>query len=117
MPWIPAVRSTGSMLNRDTGATVRATQVNPGGTRGGIHWGSAVGHNRVFVAASNANYVWSSVLGSKQLTNGGFWSALDASNGHILWQTAITAKQPPIASKSSRTQSRRLAPSRAPKVP
>ncbi len=91
-------------LNRDTGATVWATQVNPGGTRGGIQWGSAVGGNRVFVAASNANYVWSSVLGSKQLTNGGFWSALDASNGHILWQTATAAKQPPIASKSSRTQ-------------
>ncbi len=91
-------------LNRDTGATVWATQVNPGGTRGGIQWGSAVGGNRVFVAASNSNYVWSSLLGSKQLTNGGFWSALDASNGRILWQTATTAKQPPIASKSSRTQ-------------
>ena len=90
-------------LNRDTGATVWATQVNPGGTRGGIQWGSAVGNNKVFVAASNSNYVWSSVKGSQQLTNGGFWTALDASSGKILWQTATTAKQPPIASKSSRT--------------
>ncbi len=51
-----------------------------------------MGGNRVFVAASNANYVWSSVLGLKQLTNGGFWSALDPSDGHILWQTATPAK-------------------------
>ena len=91
-------------LNRDTGATIWATQGNPGGRRGGIQWGSAVGNNKVYVAASNSNYVWSSVKGSKQLTNGGFWTALNASNGQILWQTATTAKQPPIAAKSSRTE-------------
>ena len=90
-------------LNRDTGATVWATQVNPGGTRGGIEWGSAVGMGRVFVAASNSNYVWSAIKGSGKLTDGGFWSALDVATGHIIWQTATTGKQPPIASKSSRT--------------
>ncbi len=91
-------------LNRDTGATVWATQVNPGGTRGGIQWGSAVGGGRIYVAASHSNYVWTSIKGSKQLTDGGFWTALDASSGTVLWQTPTTAKQPPIASKSSRTE-------------
>ena len=90
-------------LNRDTGATVWATQVNPGGTRGGIQWGSAVGQGRVFVSASNANYVYASILGSKTITNGGFWSALDADTGSILWQTATDAKQPPVASHASRS--------------
>ena len=90
-------------LDRDTGATVWATQVNPGGTRGGIQWGSAVGGGRVYVAASNSNYVYSGLLGSSKLTDGGFWSALDVNTGKIVWQTATTALQPPPAAKNSRT--------------
>ena len=90
-------------LNRDTGATVWATQVNPGGTRGGIQWGSAVGEGRVFVSASNANYVYAGILGSKTITNGGYWSALDADTGTIMWQTATDAKQPPVATHASRS--------------
>ena len=90
-------------LDRDTGATVWATQVSPGGSRGGIQWGSAVGYGRVFVSASNSAYVASSIKGSSKLTNGGFWSALDTATGQILWQTATTAKQPPSASHASRT--------------
>ena len=90
-------------LDRDTGHTVWATQVNPGGTRGGIEWGSAVDGARVFVAASNANYVWTQLAGTQKLTDGGFWSALDINTGKIQWQTATTAKQPLPAARNSRT--------------
>ena len=90
-------------LDRDTGATVWATQVNPGGTRGGIQWGSAVGERRIFIAASNSNYVWSSIMGTNKLTDGGFWSALDLNTGKILWQTATDAKQPLPATHASRS--------------
>lgn len=90
-------------LNRDTGATVWATQVNPPGTRGGIEWGSAIDGHRIFVAASNSAYTWTSILGSNQVTNGGFWSALDTATGRILWQTMTTAKQPKAAKNNGRT--------------
>ncbi len=90
-------------LDRDTGATVWATQANPGGTRGGIQWGSAVGGGRVYVAASNSNYVYTGLLGTTKLTDGGFWSALDVNTGKILWQTPTTALQPPPAARNSRT--------------
>ena len=73
-------------LDRDTGRTIWATQVNPPGTRGGIEWGSAVDGGRIFVPASNSLYTWASVMGSKTLTNGGYWSALDAATGNIVWK-------------------------------
>ncbi len=90
-------------LDRDTGTTVWATQVNPGGTRGGIQWGSAVGEGRIYVSASNSDYIYSGILGSKTITNGGFWSALNADTGAIVWQTATDARQPPSATHASRS--------------
>ncbi len=90
-------------FDRDTGRVVWGTQVNPGGTRGGIQWGSAVQGGRIFVSASNANYIWSQPIGGNQLTNGGYWSALDASSGQIIWQTPTEAKQPVPTNKSGRT--------------
>ena len=90
-------------FDRDTGKLVWATQVNPGGTRGGIQWGSAVDGGRVFVAASNSNYVWSQLLGSTKLTDGGFWSALDVNTGKIEWQTPTDEPQKMPANKASRT--------------
>ncbi len=90
-------------FDRDTGRMVWATQVNPGGTRGGIQWGSAVDGGRVFVAASNANYTFAQLLGSNTITNGGFWSALDINTGKIEWQTPTTEKQKPLGNPASRT--------------
>jgi polyvinyl alcohol dehydrogenase (cytochrome) len=80
-------------FNRDTGKLVWATQVSPGGVRGGIEWGSAVDGDRVYIAASNANYVWTQLAGKAKLTDGGFWSALDISTGKILWQTPTAELQ------------------------
>lgn len=90
-------------FDRDSGTEVWATQVAPGGTRGGIEWGSAVDGGRVYVAASNSNYVWTQLVGGGPLTDGGFWSALDVNTGKILWQTATDDVQKMPANKASRT--------------
>ncbi len=49
-------------------------------------WGSAVDGERVYVANANSSFEpWDLVGGGS--TNFGFWSALDAGTGEILWQT------------------------------
>jgi polyvinyl alcohol dehydrogenase (cytochrome) len=69
-------------FNPDTGAVVWVTQVGPGGTLGGLEWGSATDGTRIYVAISNSEHkAWA--LGSA-----GGWSALDPATGQILWQTA-----------------------------
>ena len=71
-------------LNPDTGVKVWVTDTGPGGTAGGLQWGSAVDGKRIYTA--NANSDLKPYLGSTT----GIWSALDASDGHIIWQTRPT---------------------------
>ena len=71
-------------LNPDTGAVVWVTNTGPGGTAGGLQWGSAVDGKRIYTA--NANSDLKPYLGSTT----GIWSALDATDGHIIWQTRPT---------------------------
>jgi polyvinyl alcohol dehydrogenase (cytochrome) len=68
-------------LDPDTGQVVWETQAGPGGTAGGLQWGSAVDGKRVYTANANSNLV------PFQGSTDGVWSALDASTGEILWQT------------------------------
>ena len=42
-------------LDPDTGAVVWVTQAGPGGTAGGLQWGSAVDGKRVYTANANSN--------------------------------------------------------------
>ena len=42
-------------LNPDTGAVQWVTQAGPGGTAGGLQWGSAVDGQRVYTANANSN--------------------------------------------------------------
>jgi polyvinyl alcohol dehydrogenase (cytochrome) len=69
-------------LNPDTGAVVWVTQAGPGGTAGGLQWGSAVDGQRVYTANANSNFV-PDANGSTS----GVWSGIDAVTGQILWQT------------------------------
>ena len=71
-------------LDPDTGAVVWTTQTGPGGTAGGLQWGSAVDGRRIYTANANSNLVPWGPSG----TTAGMWSALDAATGAILWQTA-----------------------------
>jgi polyvinyl alcohol dehydrogenase (cytochrome) len=70
---------------------VWATQVGPGGTGGGIQWGSATDGRRVYAAIANSSgqsYTITSAGGQQSTISGGSWAALDAATGRILWQTA-----------------------------
>jgi polyvinyl alcohol dehydrogenase (cytochrome) len=60
------------------------TQAGPGGTAGGLQWGSAVDGKRVYTANANSNLV--DVNGSTS----GVWSGQDAVTGKVLWQTRPT---------------------------
>jgi polyvinyl alcohol dehydrogenase (cytochrome) len=71
-------------LNPDTGAVVWVTQAGPGGTGGGLQWGSAVDEKRIYTANSNSNFKPAVVRGNTVTT--GVWSALDKATGAVLWQ-------------------------------
>jgi polyvinyl alcohol dehydrogenase (cytochrome) len=71
-------------LDPNTGAVVWETQTGPGGTAGGLQWGSAVDGRRVYTANANSNLVpW-----GPDDSTAGMWAGLDAATGEILWQTA-----------------------------
>ncbi len=73
-------------LNPNTGAVVWVTQTGPGGTAGGLQWGSAVDGNQVYTANANSNSIpWTPLRGAE--TTSGGWSGLDALTGEVLWQT------------------------------
>jgi polyvinyl alcohol dehydrogenase (cytochrome) len=75
-----------------TGKVVWATQVGPGGVFGGIEWGSAVGDGHVYVAEANSAHksVTLTKPAPRSLTTtiGGWWEALDAATGNVVWQSA-----------------------------
>lgn len=72
-------------LDPATGAVRWVTQAGPGGTAGGLQWGSAVDGTRVYTANPNSNFIpWE--LPNGDVTVNGVWSALDAATGELLWQ-------------------------------
>ena len=83
-------------FNPDTGENVWDTQVGPGSTLGGLEWGSAVADNRIYTAVANSTFAPVTFTVGPQAgrtVKGGFWSALDAATGKILWQVA--GNEPP----------------------
>ncbi|GAB3264774.1 PQQ-binding-like beta-propeller repeat protein [Nocardioides dilutus] len=73
-------------LDPDTGAVRWVTQAGPGGTAGGLQWGSAVDASRVYTADANSNAVpWT--LPDGTTTTSGVISSIDAVTGQLLWQT------------------------------
>ncbi|MBO0824959.1 MAG: PQQ-binding-like beta-propeller repeat protein, partial [Actinobacteria bacterium] len=78
-------------LNPATGAEVWHTVAGSGSPLGGIEWGSATDGNRIYVAEANLfGQPWTlqgSGPDAGQTITGGYWSALDAATGKILWQT------------------------------
>lgn len=74
-------------LDPDTGRVEWVTTAGPGGTAGGLQWGSAVDGKRVYTADANSNLKpWTMPDGS--VVTSGMWSGLDAATGELLWQTA-----------------------------
>jgi polyvinyl alcohol dehydrogenase (cytochrome) len=72
-------------LDPATGAIRWITQSGPGGTDGGLMWGSAVDGTRVYTANANSLQIPWSLPGGPD-TTAGIWSALDAVTGQVLWQ-------------------------------
>jgi polyvinyl alcohol dehydrogenase (cytochrome) len=73
-------------LDPETGAVRWVTQAGPGGTAGGLQWGSAVDARRVYTADANSNAVpWTLLDGTTTTT--GVISGIDAATGELLWQT------------------------------
>jgi polyvinyl alcohol dehydrogenase (cytochrome) len=74
-------------LDPDTGEVKWVTEAGPGGTAGGLQWGSAVDGKRVYTADANSNLKpW--LMPNGTVVTSGMWSALDAATGDLLWQTA-----------------------------
>jgi polyvinyl alcohol dehydrogenase (cytochrome) len=74
-------------LNPSTGATLWSLNAGPGGPFGGIQWGTASDGTNIYIASSDSNYDSYTLLSGQTIT-WGFWTAVDASSGKILWQTA-----------------------------
>jgi polyvinyl alcohol dehydrogenase (cytochrome) len=87
-------------LDPDTGAVIWVTQAGPGGTAGGLQWGSAVDNQHVYTANSNSNAV-SWTLPNGTTTTNGVWSGLDAATGQVLWQTVPTFGGSPFGGASA----------------
>ena len=76
-------------VDPDDGSVVWNTQVGPGGSLGGLEWGSANDGTRIYTAIAN-NYGLPWALPSGAIVHSGFWGALDPATGAILWQTPGT---------------------------
>jgi polyvinyl alcohol dehydrogenase (cytochrome) len=77
-------------LDPATGRPVWKTEVGPGSRLGGMMWGSASDGKRIYVSIGNAAHTpvaIASPAGGSQTTTGGFWAALDAATGAVLWRT------------------------------
>ncbi|HEX3435396.1 MAG TPA: PQQ-binding-like beta-propeller repeat protein [Pseudacidobacterium sp.] len=75
-------------LNPENGNIVWSTPVGPGGSGGGIQWGTATDDKRIYVAIGNTDHHLYTLVPSGQQITWGAWSALDVATGKILWQTA-----------------------------
>lgn len=70
-----------------TGALLWSTRVGPGGTIGGIQWGTAADGHGVYVAETNAQRAPYALQPSGDPVSGGSFTALDPATGRIRWQT------------------------------
>jgi polyvinyl alcohol dehydrogenase (cytochrome) len=72
-------------LNASTGATVWSDAIGPGGPLGGIQWGTASDGTNIYIASANSSKDSYQLISGETVT-WGFWSAVEASTGKILWQ-------------------------------
>jgi len=75
-------------LNPNNGSVIWNTSVGPGGTTGGIQWGTATDGRRIYVAITNSGHVQYTLANGGPTIDWGSWAALDVATGRILWQIA-----------------------------
>jgi polyvinyl alcohol dehydrogenase (cytochrome) len=87
-------------VDADTGNVLWNQAVGPGGSLGGVHWGTAADDSRVYVGvndqAGSSYALGGSGPTSGQLVTTGSWAALDPSTGSIEWQVADPALTAPL---------------------
>jgi polyvinyl alcohol dehydrogenase (cytochrome) len=87
-------------FNADTGSVLWKTQVGPGGHLGGIHWGTAVDSNAVYVGVNdevgNPYKLGGTGPQAGTQTSVGSWAALDPKTGKTIWQIANPAMSAPL---------------------
>jgi polyvinyl alcohol dehydrogenase (cytochrome) len=74
------------MLNAATGVPLWSVGIGPGGPLGGILWGTASDGASIFIASANSSKKSVKLISGETIT-WGFWSALNAKTGKVLWQT------------------------------
>ena len=84
------------VLDPDRGGDlVWATTVGPGSKSGGHMFGAATDGERIFVQTTNLDHLETELVDGT-VVNGGFWSALNAETGEIIWQTPDPASFLPL---------------------
>ncbi len=86
-------------LNAEDGSVIWSKQVGPGGKLGGHQWGSATDGTTVFFQTTNLehNEITLSAGSHKgKVIRGGYWGALEATTGKILWETPDPATKYPL---------------------
>ncbi len=87
-------------VDADTGKVLWKNQVGPGGHLGGIHWGTAVDNDHVYVGVNNDTGT-AYKMGGKgaqagKRTSVGSWAALDRTTGTTVWQIANPSMSAPL---------------------
>ncbi len=86
-------------LDPNDGSVVWQRQLGLGGSLGGMLFGAATDGERIYFQNANFNhtpYVLEAGLHKDTEINGGFWGALDAKTGEILWQTPVPGVNLPL---------------------
>jgi polyvinyl alcohol dehydrogenase (cytochrome) len=90
MPVIGAGQKSGVywLLDRATGKVIWSSAVGPGGVHGGMEWGTAYDRGVIYFADANTDADTFTLPNGQVVSKGGFFGALDAQTGKILWETA-----------------------------
>jgi polyvinyl alcohol dehydrogenase (cytochrome) len=93
IPVVGAGQKTGTywLLNQNTGKVIWSANIGPYGVHGGIEWGTAYDSGRIYFAEANTGAVTTTLINGQTVTTGGYWGALDAQTGKLLWETADPA--------------------------
>jgi polyvinyl alcohol dehydrogenase (cytochrome) len=75
-------------LNPSNGSVVWSTVVGPGGTTGGIQWGTATDGTRFYMQITNSSHVSYRLANGGPTIDWGSWAAVDVKTGRIIWQVA-----------------------------
>lgn len=90
----------------DQGRTLWSTKIGPGGTLGGMEFGSATDGKLIYAAITNFGHIpfqLSAGPEAGKTVNGGIWAGIDAATGTILWQTADPSSEKPLKGSLSHT--------------